>query len=96
MKPLMRRPPALYWAGVLLLAAFLLALGVQFADIQDAQQQARQAIAAKERSQALAKRCQGQIEALQRTNRHLQDTLAAEQERFERYLAELGEYNAEE
>lgn len=96
MKPLMRRPPSLYWAVALFVAAIFLTLVLQFADIEDARQQARQATAAKERSQALAKRRQGQIEALRRANRHLQDTLAAEQERFERCLAELGEHNAEE
>lgn len=89
----LKRPPSLYWAAVLLLAAFLLALGLQMADVEEAQEQARQAIKAARQSQAVADRRQGLIEALQERCSQLQDICSAEQERFERGLAELGERN---
>lgn len=87
----LRRPPSLYWAAVLLLAAFFLALGLQLADIEEAQEQALQATENARQAQALAERRQGQIEALQARWSQLQEICSAEQERFERCLAELGE-----
>ncbi len=69
--------PSLYWAGLLAAAAMLLLSGIQIDSAQDAQQQARQAIAAARHSLFLAEHRQREIERLQRNCRELQQALDA-------------------
>lgn len=85
--------PSLYWAGVLFAAAMLIFLGVQIDRVDEARVQALNALQATRQAHALADRQRREIDALQRACRQLQETLSAEQERFEACLAELGERN---
>ena len=90
----MRRLPSLFWCIVFLLTIFLMTL-LRDPELPEAQEQAREAVDVARQFQSIAERRQGEIEALQRICTLLQETLAAEQERFESCLAELGEITHE-